>query len=108
VAARGAHEVTQSSRERPRDDAADAMRPNEQFPGDLAHAVELADRNNVIVGGNLKHAVARRVNDELTRANVFFTKFLYDFRAGGGLVSDGFPADLPLKFLINSGGNPFL
>jgi len=32
------------------DDAADAMRPIEQFPGDLAHAVELGDRNSVFVG----------------------------------------------------------
>src|SRR5579862_7556050 len=48
--------------------------------------------------GNLKNAVARRVDDRKSRAYVLFAKFLDNFGAGGGLVSECAAADSPLEF----------
>src|SRR5579862_6176584 len=48
--------------------------------------------------GNLKNAVARRVDDRKSRAHVIFAKFLDNFGAGGGLIAECAAADSPLKF----------
>src|SRR6202035_4515810 len=84
--------------ERASDDAAHAVRSIEQFPRDFAHAVEFGDRDHLFVRGDLKDAVAGGVHDRLAGAKVLFTEFFDDFRSGGGLVSDGFAADLALEF----------
>ena len=73
------------------------MRPVEQFPRDLAHAIEPRNRNHVFVRGDLEDAVAGGVHDELAGAHVLFAEFFDDFGAGGGLVADRLAADLALK-----------
>src|SRR6266478_1079466 len=46
------------SREWPRDHPSHAVRPIQQFPCDLAHAVELGNWNHLFMRGDLKHAIA--------------------------------------------------
>ena len=48
--------------------------------------------------GDLKNAVAGRVDDRKAGAHVLFAKFLDDFRAGRGLVAERAAADLPFEF----------
>src|SRR6266550_3894670 len=91
--------VSRHSREGPRDHASHAVRPIQQFAGDLAHMVELGNWNHLFMRGDLKHAVARRVHNRLTRSHMFFAQFLDDLRTGSRLVSDRFPSDLFLKLL---------
>src|SRR6266478_5223265 len=50
--------------------------------------------------GDLKHAVARRVHNRLSRPYVLFTQFLDDLRSRRRLVSDRLSAD-PLLELFN-------
>jgi hypothetical protein len=70
------------------------MRAIEKFARDFAHAVELLGGDDVFVRGDLEHAVTRGVDDRLSRAHMLFAELLDDFCAGGGLVADGFFADL--------------
>ena len=92
--------------ERARDHAADAIRPVEQRARDFAHAIKLGDGNHVLVRGDLKDAVAGRVDDRKAGADVFFAKFLDDFGAGGGLVAERAAADAALEFGDQLRGKP--
>ena len=87
------HKISGNSRERPGNDAPHAVRPVQQFARDLAHAIQLRNRNYVFMRGNLKHAVARRVHDRFPSTNVFFAELLDDFRSRRRFVSDGLSAD---------------
>src|SRR5713226_1945733 len=57
MAALGAFEISRRAEKGPRNDASDAMRPIEQLPRDLAHAVKLGDGNHFLVRRDLEHAV---------------------------------------------------
>ena len=76
-----------SSDERPRDDAAEAIPADRQFERDVVDAVLLVDRNHVLVRGDLKHAVGRRVDDRLARAHVLGAELVDDFRPRRGVVA---------------------
>src|SRR2546425_7051425 len=84
--------------ERPRNYAPHAMRTVEQFPRDFAHPVELGDGNDVFVRGDLKHAVARRIDDWKARAHGLIAELFDDFGTRGRLVPKRLAANLPLKF----------
>src|SRR2546425_6635125 len=84
--------------ERPRNYAAHAVRTVEQFPRDFAHPVELGDRDDVFVRGDLKHAVARGVDNWKARAHVLIAELFDDFGTRGRLVPKRLQANLPLKF----------
>ena len=68
-------EVSNRSRKRPSNHAPNAMRPVEQFAGNLAHAIEIGDRDHVLMRGNLKDTVSGGVDDGLSRAHMFFAEF---------------------------------
>src|SRR5262249_42322362 len=93
MAARRADELTGRTDERAGDHAADAVRPLQDFARDFTHFIEFSDRHHVFVCGDLEDAVAGRVDDGFAGTDVLVAKLLYDFGAGGGLVSDGFAAD---------------
>src|ERR1700683_1918014 len=84
--------------EGPRDHAAYTIRAMKQFARDLAHAVEIGNRNYVLVRGNLKYAVAGGVHDRESCARVFFAQFLDDLRSCGGLVPKRAAPDSKLEF----------
>ena len=67
VPARRPHKISSRPGERPRDHAADSIRPIQNFSRDFAHAIQLIDWNDVFMRGDLKDAVARRVDDRLAR-----------------------------------------
>ena len=83
--------------ERPRDDAADAEPIADELEGDLAAAIQLRDRHDVFVRGNLKHAVGRRVDDRRAGAHVLRAELVDDRRAGRRLVARTPPADAALE-----------
>ncbi len=93
MAALGAPEISRSSGERPGNYSAHFVRPVQHLAGNFAHAVQLGDRDHVFVRGNLKYAVARRVDDGKTRSNVLLAQFLDDFSSRGGLIANRFPAN---------------
>lgn len=99
MAALSAPIISRRASKRSRDDASHAMRTIEKFARDLAHFVELSNRNGLLVRRDLKNAVARRVDDRIAGALMLLPEFLDDFRAGGGLVANGFAANGALEFL---------
>src|SRR5271156_3272561 len=94
----GASKISGSAGERPGDDAAYAIRAVQEFARDLAHAIELGNRNHVFVRGDLKNAVAGGVHDGKSGNNVFTAKLFDNFGAGCGLVAERAAADLALEF----------
>ena len=64
-----------------------------QATGRLAGGVELGERHLVFVGGDLKDAVRRGVDDKVAGAQVLGTKLLDDHRAGGRAVAKNAAAD---------------
>ena len=94
---RSSCEVSRGSCKRPRDHAPHAVRPIQNFACDFAHAIKFSDRNHFLMRGNLKDAVARRVHNRFSRAHMFFTKLLDNFRSRCRLVADRFSTDSFLK-----------
>jgi hypothetical protein len=76
----GPGEPPRCADKRASDDTADAEALSDQAKGDLARAVQLVDRHDVLVGGNLKHAVGRRIHNERTRTHVLGAKLVDDRR----------------------------
>src|SRR5882757_6044981 len=48
--------------------------------------------------GNLKYAVARRVDDGFAGAHMLFAQLFYDFGSGGRFVAESLSADQTLEF----------
>ena len=88
VAVRGAREAPGRADERPRDDAADAEPLADQLVGDLAGAIQLGDRHDLFVRGDLEDAVGRRVDDQRAGAHVLGAELVDDLGAGRGLVAE--------------------
>ena len=61
-------------------------------------AVELVDRDDVLVRRDLEHAVGRRVDDRRAGAHVLRPERVDDRRAGRDDVAERLPADAPLEF----------
>ena len=68
------------SHERARDDAPKSVPRNREIEGDRADAVLLFDRNDVLMRGDLKHAVGRRIDDGLAGAHVLRAEILDNLR----------------------------
>ena len=71
--------------------------PTDQFERDVVDAVLLFDGNDVLVRGDLKHAVGRGVDDRLARAHVFGAEVVDDFRARRGVIAKRAAADALLE-----------
>ena len=94
----GSFVITARSAKRPRNHPPHPIRPVQQFPRDLAHAIQLRHRNHVFMCRNLKHAVARRVHNRKPSPHVFVAQFLQNLRSRGRLVPQRPPPNLVLKF----------
>ena len=75
------HEVARRADERPGDDPADPHPLHEHAIGDLAHAIELGHRDHILVRGNLKDAVGRRVDDGPAGPHVRLAEIVEDLCA---------------------------
>ncbi len=93
-------------RKGPCDDAAYLQVAHKHFPCDFAVAVKRRKRHHLYVGGNLKHAVRRGVDDGLFRPLVLLSQLLYDFRSGSRVVSQRFHADSPFVLSDKRIGKP--
>ena len=63
MTARGAR-IRMLTRKGTRDDTSYSVLTREQLACDLAIAVKIPDRNDILVCGNLEYAISRGINDE--------------------------------------------
>ncbi len=75
----GAPKISYRAGKGTRDHSANAIRPIEQLSRNLANPVQLGNRDHFFVRGNLEDAVARRVDDRKTGADVLFAKLFDNF-----------------------------
>ena len=87
-------EMARSANERAGDDAADAQPFAGQPVGDFARTIELRNRHDFLVRGDLKHAVGRRVHDPVAGLHVLGAELVDDHRARRGLVAEHAAAGL--------------
>src|SRR5690606_8862902 len=92
--------------ERPGDHPADGVLALEDFPRDLAHAVELLEGDHLFVGRDLEDAVRGGVDDGRARPDMLVPQLLDDDRPRGGPVPQDLPADGRLKPLDHLGREP--
>ena len=81
----------------PGDDAAHAVLAFQHLAGDLAVAVQLVYRHQLLVGRHLENAVGAGVDDEGVLLHRLFTVVLEHLRAGIGLVAEHLVAGLFLE-----------
>ena len=74
--------------------------------GDAAHSVELGHVGHAVVGGDLEHRVARRVEDEGAGFEVLGPELVDDDGAGGGVVADELVPGFGLESLDQFGREP--
>ncbi len=74
--------MTVGADKRPRDDAADAHPLHGKLIRDVAPLVQLLDWHNLFVGGDLKHAIGRGIDDGRTCLDVPCTERVDDGRSG--------------------------
>ena len=86
---RGALEGARRTDKRPGDHAANAHTASDEVECDLAHPIELRNRNHLFVSGDLEHAVRRRVDDRLSGAHVFDSEPVDDLVAPCHDVAEG-------------------
>ena len=84
--------------EGPGDDAANTVRAIEQLPSDLAHTIQLGDRDHILVRGDLKYAVAGGINDGIAGASVLVAEFLENLSSGCRFIAKSSAANLTLEF----------
>ena len=65
-----------------------ACSPTSSFRAAAAGVVQLLQRDRLLVGGDLKDAVGRGVDDPVAGALVLLAELLDDLGAGGGVVAD--------------------
>jgi hypothetical protein len=83
--------------ERTRDDAAYTHPARHQLVRNLTEAIELWDRNHLLVRRDLKHAVRRGIDNGITGPQVLRPQLRDDGRARGSFVAEGAPADASLE-----------
>ena len=81
------------------DDAAHAVLALQHLAGDLAVAVQLMHRHQLLVGGHLKHAVGAGVDDKGVFLHGLLTVVFQHLRAGVGLVAQHLVAGLFLELM---------
>src|SRR5436309_11524729 len=85
------------------DNATHGVIAGEHVPGKLADMVELIERDDILVSGDLEDAIRRGVEDGATGAHVLIAQFFDDFGAGRWLVAQHFAPDELLKLRYNVG-----
>ena len=103
VAVGGARESAGRAGEGPRDHAAHFVRSAQDLARGLAHLVELPERDDFFVRGDLEDAVGGGVDDRRAGAHVLVAEFLDDLGAGGGLVAERAAAGAAFEFAHDVG-----
>ena len=89
AAVAGADEMALLADEGPGNDAPHFIGADADFAArNVADTVQLFQRNDVVVSGNLEYAVCRRIDDRLLRAEMVRPEALDDFRAGSDFIAD--------------------
>ena len=89
AAVTGADEMALLADEGPGNDAPHFVGADADFAArNVADTVQLFQRNDVVMSGNLEHAVCRRVDDGLLRAEMIRPEAFDDFRARSDFVAD--------------------
>ena len=88
VAARGALERARLADERPRDHAPDRVLAGHDLARLLAVRVELLDRHDLLVRGDLEHRVGRRVDDQIAGLHVLGAEVGDHLGAAVGAVAE--------------------
>ena len=98
-----------------RDHPADAEVSLQHIPRDPAEFVQLLRREKLFMAGDLEHAVRAGIDDRGLVTHMLLAKFIQDYRAGFGTVSDDLVADGLLKRFnkgsretVREGGKSFL
>lgn len=102
----GADKVRITAYKRSCDYPSDAVFTRQNFACYFAITIQFFHGDDVLVRGNLEHAVGGRINDERARIDVFFAKVFYDFRAGIRLIAQSFSAGLFSNSSMTSFGKP--
>ena len=93
--------------EGPRDDAPDGVRAAQLLARDAAGGVQLVERDDLLVRGDLEDGVGRRVDDPLARPHVLVAEALDDLGARGRHVAEHAAAGrLARTRRRTSGGKP--
>ena len=92
--------------ERPGDDPPHRVLAGEDLARDLAGAVQLLERNRLLVSRDLEDRVGRGVDDPLPGALMLLTELLDDLRARRGLVAEDAAPVRCMKGSITSCGKP--
>src|SRR2546426_11331181 len=95
----GAAKVSGLPDEGPRDDPSHLIFANELRARDFAPAIEYFEWHDLFVGGDLKDAVGRRVNNRPSGSHMLFAKFFDDLGPRSGFVAQGAAADCSFKRL---------
>src|SRR5512144_1420305 len=77
-------ECTAGAREWASYDSPDAILAIEEFSRNRAYAIQLFERNHVLMRRNLENRIGRSVHNRFPGAQVLLTQFLDDLRTGGG------------------------
>lgn len=103
AAVAGAHIVSGAADERAGDHASHAVFVLQQTARDAADVIQLGHGHDVLVRGDLEHAVGGGVHDQLAGDIVLVAQLLNDLRAGRGTVANhaqtGFLFKLPDQLL---------
>ncbi|MNC22616.1 hypothetical protein D3C75_706210 [compost metagenome] len=75
------------------------FRAQSKLPGDLTGLVQLLQRNNLLMGGDLEYAVRRRVYNPGAGLHMLLTQLVQNFRAGRRFITEDAPAGAPGEFL---------
>ena len=93
----GADKMSGGSHERPGDHPSDAQVPLQHVPGDPAELIQLLRREQLLMAGNLEHAVGAGIDDGRAVPQMGFPQLLQNHRARSRFVADAPMPDRVLK-----------
>lgn len=91
--------IARPADKRPGDDAGDAVLTTQKLPGNPAAFVKLRKRDNVVVRGDLKHAVGGCIDDQFACLKLTRSQFFDNLGARSGPVTDDTPFTLTAEFI---------
>ncbi len=97
LAIRGSNKFAGLTFKRPRNHPPYFMRAAQEVSRDLAHAIQLVQRNHTLVRRNLKNAIGRRVYNGAPGAQMLFPQLFDDLRPGCRLIAESLTSDLCLE-----------